>query len=183
MSKVYKKKLPLGVQVLEVGNLTVDSLYKLASALCPKESYTESALNEITSRMMGIVFNVRNVKDKIQMRYVNINGDTLITQLHRIKSNKLLNDEEWQTPKTISYEFLDDVAYLRIFSFEAANEKRFKKTIDRFFRKAENSYVSSIVIDIRENRGGFILLLEHLLSYINTSGKLLILLTHTREVI
>ena len=171
LSKVYKKKLPLGVEVLEVGNLTVDSLYKLASALCPKESYTESALNEITSRMMGIVFNVRNVKDKIQMKYVNINGDTSITQLHRTKSNKLLNDEEWQTPKTISYEFLDDVAYLRIFSFEAANEKRFKKTIDRFFRKVENSYVSSIVIDIRENRGGFILLLEHLLSYINTSGK------------
>ena len=85
-------------------------------------------------------------------------------------------------PKTISYEFLDDVAYLRIFSFEAANEKRFKKTIDRFFRKVENSYVSSIVIDIRENRGGFILLLEHLLSYINTSGKTFDL-THTREVI
>ena len=171
LSKVYKKTLPLGVEVLEVGNLTVDSLYRLASTLCPKESYTESALNEITCRMMGIVFNVRNLKDKIQMKYVNINGDTLITQLHRIKSNKLLNDEEWQPPKTISYEFVDDVAYLRIFSFEASNEKRFKKTIDHFFRKVDNSFVNSVVIDIRENRGGFILLLEYLLSYINTSEK------------
>ena len=171
LSKVYKKTLPVGVEVLEVGNLTVDSLFRLTSVLCPKESHTESALNEITSRMMGIVFNVRNIEDKIRMKYVNINGDTLITQLHRIKSNKLLKNEGWQPPKTISYDFFDDVAYLRIFSFETANERRFKKTIDRFFRKVENSYVSSIVIDIRENRGGFILLLEHLLSYINTSGK------------
>ena len=173
VSKTYKNSLPAGVEVLEVGKMSVDSLFKLTSLFSPKEAYTESAVNEITSRMMGIVFNVRNFKyeNEIQCKYVNKSGDTSFANLIRINSNKLLKDEDWYTKKSIEYEFLNDIAYLRIYSFESSNEKRFKKTIDRFFSLVENTTVSSVVIDIRENHGGFILLLEHLLSYINTDEQ------------
>lgn len=173
VSKTYKNSLPAGVEVLKVGKMSVDSLFKLTSLFSPKEAYTESAVNEITSRMMGVVFNVRNFKyeNEIQCKYVNKSGDTSFANLIRINSNKLLKDEDWYTKKSIEYEFLNDIAYLRIYSFESTNEKRFKKTIDRFFSLVENTTVSSVVIDIRENHGGFILLLEHLLSYINTDEQ------------
>lgn len=173
LSKAYKNGLPIGVEVLEIGGMSADSLFELTSLFSPKEAYTESAIKEITSRMMGVVFNVRNFKfdNEVQFMYVDNSGDTSFAKLGRIKSNKLLKDEDWYPKKSIEYEFLNEKAYLRIYSFESANEKRFKKTIDRFFSLVEKTTVNSVIIDIRENHGGFILLLEYLLSYINTDEQ------------
>jgi len=102
---------------------------------------------------------------------VNRLGDTLLTKVGRIRSKKLFKNENWYPSKELEYEFFNDIAYLRVYSFESKNEKKFKKTIDRFFSIVATRNIDSVIIDVRENRGGFILLLEHLLSYINVNEQ------------
>ncbi|MDC1203535.1 hypothetical protein N8017_04145, partial [Crocinitomicaceae bacterium] len=58
--KAYDNTIPVGVEVLKVGSMTVDSLYQLTRLFSPDEAFTESARTEITIKMMGLVFNVHN---------------------------------------------------------------------------------------------------------------------------
>ena len=171
--KAYDNTIPVGVEVLKVGSMTVDSLYQLTRLFSPDEAYTESARTEITIKMMGLVFNVQNesLENEVQFKYVNTLGDTLLKKIRRIKSKKLFKNEEWYPSKELEYHFLKDQAYLRVYSFESRNEKKFKKTIDQFFGLVASKGINSVIIDVRENRGGFILLLEHLLSYININDE------------
>ncbi|MDB3905113.1 S41 family peptidase [Crocinitomicaceae bacterium] len=173
MSKSYNNCIPVGAEIIEVGKMTVDSLYNLTRQYSPKEAYTESARGEITTKMMGLVFNVQNksFENDVQFKYVNRLGDTLLTLVGRIKSKKLFKNEDWYPSKELEYEFLNNKAYLRVYSFESRNEKKFKKTIDRFFSIVASNKIDSVIIDVRENRGGYILLLEHLLSYINVNEQ------------
>lgn len=173
MSKSYNNCIPVGAEIIEVGKMTVDSLYNLSWQYSPNEAYTESARAEITTKMMGLVFNVQNksVENDIQFKYVNRLGDTLLTQISRIKSKKLFKNEDWYPSKELEYEFINNKAYLRVYSFESRNEKKFKKNIDRFFSIVASNKIDSVIIDVRENRGGYILLLEHLLSYINVNEQ------------
>ena len=173
ISKAYNNCIPIGAEILEVGTMTVDSLYNLTRQFSPNEAYTESARIEITTKMMGLVFNVQNksCEKEVQFKYVNRLGDTLLTKVGRIRSKKLFKNEDWYSSKELEYDFLNDQAYLRVYSFESRNEKKFKKTIDRFFSIVASKNIDSVIIDVRENRGGFILLLEHLLSYININDQ------------
>jgi C-terminal processing protease CtpA/Prc len=173
MSQAYNNCIPVGAEILEVGTMTIDSLFNLSMRFSPKEAYTESAREEITTKMMGLVFNVQNnsSEHEVRFKYVNRLGDTLLTKVGRIRSKKLFKNENWYPSKELEYEFFNDIAYLRVYSFESKNEKKFKKTIDRFFSIVATRNIDSVIIDVRENRGGFILLLEHLLSYINVNEQ------------
>ena len=173
LSKIYNSNIPIGVEIISIGEMTVDSLYKLTSIFGPNEAYTKSARKEIIPKMMGNVFNAQNYnrEDGVNFKYINKTGDTISKEVSSIKPKQFYKKGNWYPAKELEYEFLNNVAYLRVFSFESRNEKRYKKKIDQFFGLVKSKSCNSVVIDVRENRGGYVLLLEHLLSYINANEE------------
>ena len=71
----------------------------------------------------------------------------------------------------IEYRLSDSVAYLGLKSFESRRERKYKRVINSFFKKLERKGISNVILDVRGNRGGYVLLLEHVLSYINAKGE------------
>lgn len=173
LSRIYNNEIPRGSEILCIGDLTADSLYRLTRAFCPNEAMTESSKQEIIPKMMGNVFNAQNqpTDEGLSFIYVNDNGDTVKRELSYIKLKQFDKKGKWYPSKEIEYEFIQDVGYLRIHSFESKNEKRFKKMIHSFFKKVKEASCTEVVIDVRDNRGGYVLLLEHLLSHINADKK------------
>jgi hypothetical protein len=173
LSRIYMNEIPVGSELLFIGDMSIDSLYRLTRTFCPNEAKTESSTREIIPKMMGNVFNAQNhsADETLRFIYVDNKGDTVRRELSYIKLKQFDKKGKWYPSKEIEYEFIEDVGYLRIYSFESKNEKRFKKMINRFFKKVKESSCTEVVIDVRENRGGYVLLLEHLLSYINLEKK------------
>ena len=108
---------------------------------------------------------------KIEFTYVDDAGDTIVKNVKTTKPKKQYKKGNWYPAKDFEYSFVKNTGYLRIYSFEPKNDIRFRKSIDRFFKTVKENSCSSVVIDLRENKGGYILLLEHLLSHINSEGK------------
>ena len=173
LSRIYRNQIRRGSEILKIGKYTVDSLYKLANSLCPQEAYTASAESELCEVMFGNVFNVFN-RDRsryIEFTYIDVEGDTLVRNVQATKLRKQYKKGNWYPENDLQYGFENNIGYLRIYSFEPKNEIKFRKKIDRFFKAVKERSCVSVVIDLRENKGGYIVLLEHLLSHINSEGK------------
>lgn len=173
LSKVFKDRVPIGVEVLNVNGYSTNDLYMLTSQYAPSEGPGISARNELVSIMMGLVFNLYNKtpEDPVLMTYISLKGDTIQKSLASMRSSRYLNkNNKWYEKRNIEFEFRDSSACIRLKSFDAKRERRYMRGIDSFFKKVEKLNINNITIDIRGNRGGYVLLLEHVLSYINSNG-------------
>ena len=172
LSKIWKNHIPVGAEILKVGSFAIDSLYKLAQVYTPYEANTLSARKELNEVIMGNVFNLyhKEISKKITFEFIDKSGDTVVKKINALSFRKLSKEKNWYPSKDIEYNFYKNKAYLRIHSFEPKNELRFIKKINRFFQSVEGRSDVSVYIDIRDNKGGYILLLEHLLSHINSGG-------------
>lgn len=173
LSKVFKDRIPLGTEVLSVNGYSMNDLYILSLQYAPFEGTGISARNELVSTMMGLVFNVYNRTpwDPVLMTYISLKGDTIQKPLASMRSCRYLNkNNKWYEKRNLEFEFRDSSAYIGLKSFDAKRERRYMRGIDSFFKKVEKLNINNLTIDIRGNRGGYVLLLEHVLSYINTNG-------------
>ena len=173
LSKVFKDRVPLGTEVLSVNGYSMNDLYLLSLQYAPFEGTGISARNELVSTMMGLVFNVYNRTpwDPVLMTYISLKGDTIQKPLASMRSCRYLNkNNNWYEKRNLEFEFRDSSAYIGLKSFDAKRERRYMRGIDSFFKKVEKLNINNLTIDIRGNRGGYVLLLEHVLSYINTNG-------------
>lgn len=173
LANIYKKVVPIGVQVLSVNNYVVDSLYQSAAKYAPYEGIALNARTEIVQMMMGLVFNIfnENPNEPVSIRYVSFKGDTLNANIPVMRVGKYVNKNPWQVKEDLVFRIHDTSAYLGLRSFESRRERRYKRGIDAFFKKVEQDSIDDIVIDVRGNRGGYVLLLEYVLSYINSEDS------------
>jgi len=79
-------------------------------------------------------------------------------ELYEMQKSTFLNDE-------IEFECLDDLAYLRIGSFES-EENYFRTMINRFVSELSQSKQNKIMIDLRDNTGGRVNNMMYLLGYL-----------------
>lgn len=172
LSKILNDAIPLGVEVLAVNKQSINELYDLTETLAPSEGPAKSARKELIEIMMGLVFNLFNKMptDPVNITYVYA-GDTLIDVAPSIKLNRYFGRNSWYKKNDIEYRLSDSVAYLGLKSFESRRERKYKRVINSFFKKLERKGISNVILDVRGNRGGYVLLLEHVLSYINAKGE------------
>ena len=168
LDKIYKESLPIGCEILQVNDFETDSLYQLSKRFCFKEGDAFLPQSEIASKMAGIIFNLYNSKAVINFKYVSYEGDTLSKICPTISIKKMIRMKNWYDSEDLSY-FFDkkNVAVLTVKSFETRNLSKYKKQVDFFFNEVERRKCKSIVIDLRDNRGGLILAQEYLISYLN----------------
>jgi len=168
LDKIYKESLPIGCEILQVNDFETDSLYQLSKRFCFKEGDAVIPQSEIASKMAGIIFNLYNSKTAINFKYVTYDGDTLSKICPTISIKKMIRMKNWYDSEELSYFFdKENVAVLTVKSFETRNLSKYKKQVDFFFNEVERRKCNSIVIDLRDNRGGLILAQEYLISYLN----------------
>ncbi len=104
LSKVFKDRVPIGVEVLNVNGYSTNDLYMLTSQYTPSEGPGISARNELVSIMMGLVFNLYNKtpEDPVVMTYISLKGDTIQKPLASMRSSRYLNKNNKWYEKEIS---------------------------------------------------------------------------------
>jgi len=168
LDKIYLESLPIGCEILQVNDFKSDSLYQLSKRFCFREGDALIPQTEIASKMAGIVFNLFNSKSAINIKYVSYKGDTLSKLCPSIPVKKMIRMKNWYDAEELtSYFDKNNVAVLTVKSFETRSLSNYKKQIDLFFSEVERRKCKSIVIDLRDNRGGLILAQEYLISYLN----------------
>ena len=172
LTKILNNAIPLGAEVLSLNNQTVQELYFLTETLAPIEGGSISAREELITIMMGLVFNLFNETParEVEMTYV-YSGDTLSRVIPSLKLGRYFGNNSWGTKNDLEFRICDGFAYLGLKSFESRRERWYKRGINSFFKKVERKDIPHVVLDVRGNRGGYVLLLEHILSYLNTKGK------------
>ncbi len=172
LTKILNNAVPVGAEVLWLNNQTVKELYFLTETLAPIEGGSISAREELITIMMGLVFNLFNETPyrEVEMTYV-YSGDTLSRVIPSIRLDRYFGNNSWNTKNDLEFRISDGLAYLGLKSFESRRERRYKRGINSFFKKVERKDIPHVVLDVRGNRGGYVLLLEHILSYLNTKGK------------
>ncbi len=168
LDKIYLESLPIGSEILRVNDFESDSLYKLSKRFCFREGDALVPQTEIASKMTGIVFNLFNLKPSINFKYVSYEGDTLSKICPTISVKKMMRLKNWYDSEELTYYFdKNNKAVITIKSFETRNLSKYKNQVDFFFNEVERRNCKSIVIDLRDNRGGLILAQEYLISYLN----------------
>ena len=172
LSKILNNAIPLGVEVLAFDAMSVKDLYLLTRTLAPSEGAAGSARKELIEIMMGLVFNLFNETPSrpVNIAYVN-SGDTMTKVVTPIKLSRYLGRDSWYEKDDLEFRIYDSLAYLGLKSFESRRERKYKRRINSFFRQVKRQGISHVVLDVRGNRGGYVLLLEHVLSYINKKGE------------
>ena len=172
LSKILYDAIPLGVEVLAVNDKTVKELYLLTRTLAPSEGPAKSARHELIEIMMGLVFNLFNKTPTQPVNITYVYGDdTLSSIAPSIKLSRYFGRNSWSEKKDIEFRISDSIAYLGLKSFESRRERKYKRGINSFFKKVDRKGISKVILDVRGNRGGYVLLLEHVLSYINDKGE------------
>lgn len=168
LDKIYLNSIPIGSEILQINDFKSDSLYRLSNNFCFREGDALAPQTEVTSKMAGIIFGLFNSKPTINFKYVSINGDTLSKICPTIAVKKIMRLKSWNDLEELTYFFdKSNLAVLTVKSFEARNASKFKKQVDFFFSEVERRKCKSIVIDLRDNRGGLISAQEYLISYLN----------------
>lgn len=168
LEEILNDQLPVGVEVLKINQFSADSLFKLTQSFSLIEGNAYDAQSEISTKMMGIAFNVFNAKPSISMTYVNAKGDTITQFCERTTVKKMMRLKKWFDLEELNYFFdNNNVAVLTIKSFEPHNLGKFKKEVDFFFAEVKAKNCQQVVIDLRDNRGGLILAQEYLISHLN----------------
>ena len=172
LSKILNNAIPLGVEVLAINNKCIKELYDLTETLAPSEGPAISARKELIEVMMGLVFNLFNnsPSHSVNITYVH-NKDTMISIVPGIKLSRYFGRNSWYEKNDIEFSISDSIAYLGLKSFESKRERKYKRVINSFFKKLSQQGISNVILDVRGNRGGYVLLLEHVLSYINANGE------------
>lgn len=172
LSKILNGAIPLGVEVLAINDKFIKDIYDLTETLAPSEGAANSAREELIEMMMGLVFNLFNEMPRcpVNMTYVS-SGDTMTKIVSSIKLSRYFGRNSWYEKDDLGFRIYDSLAYLGLKSFESRRERKYKRGINSFFRKVKRKGISNVILDVRGNRGGYVLLLEHVLSYINEKGE------------
>ena len=140
--------------------------------MAPSEGPAKSARHELIEIMMGLVFNLFNKTPTQPVNITYVYGDdTLSSIAPSIKLSRYFGRNSWSEKKDIEFRISDSIAYLGLKSFESRRERKYKRGVNSFFKKVERKGISKVILDVRGNRGGYVLLLEHVLSYINDKGE------------
>ncbi|MBU8934353.1 MAG: hypothetical protein KOO62_10140 [candidate division Zixibacteria bacterium] len=157
----------LGGKVLRLENLTVDSAFNVVSTLLPYES-DGYLLHKSVRYLIDVDFlkglGIANENGQMALVVENRDGDTIYTNLESVA--QVGHQELIRLPETFpSYmshsrgeywsEYFDDykTAYLKYNSF--TNPVEFPKFTEEFWAMVENKSVEYVIIDFRENSGGY----------------------------
>jgi hypothetical protein len=174
LESLYNNQNLKGKEILEFNNFSIQDVFKESLAFSLIEGSAYSAKEEIATKGMALTFSQMsdfNVSDFVRIKYVS-GEDTLLTS---VKATNKMNLFLYKGPimeKSVSYFFDgENKGVLKIASFQPKTISFYKKEVANFFKEVSKRNCSEIVIDLRDNQGGYVKAQEYLISYLNFKKK------------
>ena len=162
----WKNVLPKGEQLLAINTVPLSVFHDLAQALSPRESCADSAFTLISDHLMCLVGNLSTPQKALDVKVFN-GTDTITREVVRPKRSKTIRQTIFEiNGAEVEYMRSKSSAVLTISSFSPKSISRFKKKLEGVFRQITQDSVKNLVLDLRSNTGGFILLQEYLMSFL-----------------
>lgn len=172
VSKNYKNILPAGAELLEFDTINIKQAITESELLSPIEANAVSAQKEVADVLLGRILNIKSPIESHIITYVNAKNDTIQTKIRSSKYKRIKGDGEWpNVKKDIDFTIDKDRAILSISTFSPLFEHSFKRQLDRAFAEIILQKPKVLLIDLRSNSGGFILLQEYLSSFLTAQSK------------
>ena len=174
LESLYNDQGMKGKEILAFNDFTVQEIFEESLAFSLLEGSAYSAQQEIATKGMALTFSQMsnfNVSDFVRIKYVS-GEDTLLTS---VKATSKMNLFLYKGPimeKSVSYFFDgENKGVLKITSFQPKTISFYKKEVANFFQEVTKRNCSEIVIDLRDNQGGYVKAQEYLMSYLNFNKK------------
>lgn len=174
LESLYNSQTLKGKEILEFNNISVHDIFKESLAFSLIEGSAFSAQEEIATKGMALTFSQMsnfNVSDFVQIKYVS-GEDTLTTSSKATTKMNLFLYKGPILEKSVSYFFdAENKGILKITSFQPKTIGFYKKEVANFFKEVSKRNCSEIVIDLRDNQGGYVKAQEYLISFLNFNNK------------
>jgi C-terminal processing protease CtpA/Prc len=174
LETLYNDQSLQGYEILKIEKYTTDQLYQESLKFALGEGNSFQAKDEIATKGMALSLALMSdfkKTDSIRIQYVS-NADTLIKKVKATSLKNLYLFNKGFLSKAINY-FFDEqnTGVLQVFSFEPRNIKYFKKQVSTFFEEAKTRNCKDVIIDLRDNQGGYLRAQEYLMSYLNYKSQ------------
>jgi C-terminal processing protease CtpA/Prc len=174
IESMYENEYLKGKEVLAFNDLSAQDIFNESITFSLIEGSSRSAQEEIATKGMALVFSQMSrfkTSDSVKIKYVS--GMDTITK--KVKSTNRMNLYLYKgslIEKSVSYFFdHENKGVLKILSFQPKAMGLFKKEVANFFKEVARRGCSEIVIDLRNNQGGYVKAHEYLMSFLNINKE------------
>lgn len=164
--KSWENKIPPGVRLLSINDIRATTYLQEAPLYAPVESIADSAFHLMMPHVTSALINLNHPNKVNTIAWID-GIDSVTTIVRSPKISKTRQGELFKgEPIEISFERKEGVGILKIASFSPRNIKGFKKKLDQIFKEVTEKPVDKLIIDLRNNTGGYIVLQEYLMSFL-----------------
>lgn len=164
--KAWENKIPSGINLIKINHTNMEEFLKTSLPYVPVESIADSAFYLMRPHAVSALINLHH-PNKINTYEWFDGKDTVVMN---IKSPRISRTQQRDFFKAetvdISFERKDGVGILAIASFSPRSITRFKNKLDQIFKDITEKPVKRLIIDLRNNTGGYIVLQEYLMSFL-----------------
>jgi hypothetical protein len=164
-------KLPIGAELLSINGKSLLFYDSLVYRLTPQESFVVEARKEMADLMLANLVNLYHPAKRNEYCWT-LDSDTLRKTIEGEKFSRFTDDTGTghHSPE-INFERIGQQALLTISTFSARSVNQFKHKLDDVFEALKSNPAQNLIIDLRNNTGGYILLQEYLMSFLNVSNE------------
>ena len=164
ITKNYKDLLPVGAELIAFDNINLKQCVAESELLSPIEANATSAQKEVADILLGRILNIKSSSESHSITYVSDKNDTINIKVKSPKYKRINEDGEWpNVKKSVEFTIDKERATLSISTFFPIFEHGFKRQLDQAFSEIILRKPSELIIDLRSNSGGFILLISYVL--------------------
>lgn len=165
-----KNKIPIGSELISFNSLTIPEIRALSLRMSPVEARAYDAQSEFSVAQLGYVLNSVSQTRRKSISYCLPEKDTLTVvfrpaSLFKTRSVKQVRPSKIKPELTIS----GKTAHLVIKSFAPKSFYKFKVKLRKTFEEIAIKNVDNLIIDLRNNFGGYVGLQEQLMQLISTN--------------
>jgi C-terminal processing protease CtpA/Prc len=169
ITKSWENKIPVGAELLSINGKPINSLYKEAKQFSPMEGGAKKAQTEIAVDLLPMVTNLLMNRAQHTFSWVE-SKDTLSASLSSPFLWSVWKELSGESQRTITLVRTNGQATLTIRSFSVYHTGKFRKQLDDIFSALIANPPKQLIIDFRDNTGGYILLQEYLMSFFVPQG-------------
>ena len=169
ITKSWENKIPVGAELLSINGKSINSIYKEAIQFSPMEGRSTKAQTEIALNLLPMVTNLLMNRAQHTFSWVE-SKDTLSATLSSPPLWSVWKELSGENQNNITLVRTNGHATLTIRSFSVNHVGAFRKQLDDIFSALITNPPKQLIIDLRDNTGGYILLQEYLMSFFVPQG-------------
>lgn len=165
-----KNKIPIGSELISFNSLTIPEVRALSLRMSPIEASAYDAQLEFSIAQLGYVLNSVSQTRRKNISYCSPEKDTVTVVFRSASLFKTRSVKQVRPMKIVpEMTILGKTAHLVIKSFAPKSFYRFKVKLRKTFEEIAIKNVDNLIIDLRNNFGGYVGLQEQLMQLISTN--------------